>query len=268
MCVLVVSLCQVTGAGSGIGLNVALVYASRASKLILVDRDAAALQAAKLKCEEGGAAAVLCLTVDVTSFEQVQSMHASAMAKFQHLDVLVLCAGLGAHHLFDATPDLAIFHKLMDVNFFGYLHCVRACYKSLCESQGSLIAVTSFSGEVGLPYRTAYCASKFAVTGFLESLRSEMSVTASSAGTFNITIVCPPTVNTNLRRNALTPDPALKDAPSANAMTVQDCAAAIVDAGDRKLRKAFFPFNSWVASYLRPLIPDAMDKLIMKRAKL
>jgi short-subunit dehydrogenase len=268
--------------------------------LVLVDRDAAALTASKLKCEEAGAAAVLCLTVDVTDYAAVQAMQAAAIERFKVLDVLVLCAGIGAHHLFDATPDLAIFRKLMDVNFYGYLHCVKAAYKSLCESNGSLIAVTSFSGEVGLPYRTAYCASKFAVvsrgvcigsslrslalllcltlvcsslscpvrqTGFLESLRSEMSVT-SPAHSFHITIVCPPTVNTNLRRNALTPDPTLKEAPSAHAMTVADCAAAIVDAGDRKLRKAFFPFNSWVASYLRPLIPDAMDKLIMKRAKL
>lgn len=337
----VMSLCfwQVTGAGSGIGLNVssatpntnrqrtdatltnactdtrvhvvlcfscpqvALVYAGRASKLVLVDRDAAALEASKLKCEEAGAASVLCLTVDVTDFAAVQAMHASAMSTFGKLDVLVLCAGIGAHHLFDATPELSIFRKLMDVNFYGYLHCVRAAYKTLCESNGTLIAVTSFSGEVGLPYRTAYCASKFAVvrrggdgrrsamkiavgsfflfadcrclcrlsspsqTGFLESLRSEMSVT-SPANSFHITIVCPPTVNTNLRRNALTPDANLKEAPSAHAMTVADCAAAIVDAGDRKLRKAFFPFNSWLASYLRPIIPDAMDKLIMKRAKL
>lgn len=114
-------------------------------------------------------------------------------------------------------------------------------------------------------------------TGFLESLRSEMSVlrsdsaagsSGSSGGSFHITIVCPPTVNTNLRRNALTPDPNLKEAPAKHAMTVADCAAAIVDAGDRRLRKAFFPFNSWLASYLRPIIPDAMDKLIMARAKL
>ena len=106
----------VTGAGSGIGLNVSLVYAARASKLVLVDRDAAALQAAKLKCEEAGAAAVICITVDVTDFKAVQAMQATTIEQFKQLDVLVLCAGLGAHHLFDATPDLAIFKKLMDVS--------------------------------------------------------------------------------------------------------------------------------------------------------
>ena len=355
-------------------LQVALVYAARASKLVLVDRDAAALTRAAARCESEGlrGVEVQCLTVDVTNFPAVQSMMTQALERFKRLDILVLCAGLGGHHLFDATTDLAIFHKLMDVNFFvsgprahsskgvdyrrfnapahaspsaslcwplslfpsqGYLHCVRAAYKSLCESQGRLIAVTSFSGEVGLPYRTAYCASKFAVvsvacarmqrsavsrqllagcdvqsnlarsfldfcvlccvfccrrrlllrhllgspspplqTGFLESLRSEMSV-ASPSNCFHITIVCPPTVNTNLRANSLTSGTSSaslphEKAPGEGAMTVADCAAAIVDAGDRKLRKAFFPMTSWLASYLRPLIPDAMDKLIMARAKL
>jgi short-subunit dehydrogenase len=133
--------------------------------------------------------------------------------------------------------------------------------------------VTSFSGEVGLPYRTAYCASKFAVTGFLESLRSEMSVAQPQEQSFHITIVCPPTVATNLRANSLSAGttstglPAEKGAGE-GAMSVADCASAIVDAGDRRLRKAFFPLTSWIASYLRPIIPDAMDKLIMQRAKL
>ena len=254
--------------------QVALVYASRASKLILMDRDSAALERASARClaEGGSGVEALCLTVDVTDFEAVKAATARGLERFGRLNVLVLCAGLGGHHLFEATQDLAIFRRLMEVNFFGYLHCVRAAYKALCESRGSLIAVTSFSGEVGLPYRTAYCASKFAVTGFLESLRAEMSV-ASPTHCFDITIVCPPTVDTNLRANSLSAgmsSTALphEKAPGEGAMTVADCAAAIVDAGDRRLRKAFFPITSWIASYLRPLIPDAMDKLIMKRAKL
>jgi len=269
---------MVTGAGSGIGLNVSLIYASRGCKLILLDRDASALSKAQSQCESTAKSAgssssleILTLTVDVTDYPAVQTAVSQALDRFTRLDVLVLCAGLGAHHLFADTHDLTIFHKLMNVNFFGYLHCVRAAYQALTDSNGRLIAVTSFSGEVGLPYRTAYCSSKFAVTGFLESLRSEMSV-VSPTRSFHITICCPPTVNTNLRRNSLTlasDSTSLKPSqPADSAMTVQDCAAAIVDAGDRKLRKAFFPWNSWIASYLRPIIPDAMDKFIMAKAKL
>jgi NAD(P)-dependent dehydrogenase (short-subunit alcohol dehydrogenase family) len=111
----------ITGAGSGIGLHVALVYAARASKLILMDRDAAALAKAQQRCEAEGATGVqvMCLTVDVTDYPSVQAAFDKALERFHRLDVLVLCAGLGGHHLFDATTDLAIFKKLMDVNFYG-----------------------------------------------------------------------------------------------------------------------------------------------------
>jgi len=203
-----------------------------------------------------------------------QSMVSQTISHYGSLDVLVLCAGIGAHHVFSNTKDLSIFQKLLNVNFFGYLYCIHAAYQYLCQSNGVCVAITSFSGEVGLPYRTAYCASKFAITGFLESLRSEMTILKQqnphSQQVFDITIVCPPTINTNLRKNSLTPDASLKEMGCENsrALHVEDCALAIVDAADRRLRKAFFPFQSWIASYLRPLIPDVMDQFIIKRAKL
>jgi hypothetical protein len=87
---------------------------------------------------------------------------------------------------------------------------------------------------------------------------------------FDIVIVCPPSINTNLRRNALTPDPLLKEAgkQSQKSMSVEQCARAIVDATDRRLRKAFFPFSSFAGAYLRPLLPDLIDKKIRGRASL
>lgn len=108
------------------------MYAARASKLILVDRDAAALSRAAARCESEGlrGVEVQCLTVDVTNFPAVQSMMSQALDRFKRLDVLVLCAGLGGHHLFDATTDLAIFHKLMDVNFFVSLFRRRCCRRA------------------------------------------------------------------------------------------------------------------------------------------
>jgi short-subunit dehydrogenase len=183
----------------------------------------------------------------------------------------------------------------MQVNYFGYLYCIKAAFASLCRSKGHLVAITSFSGEVGLPFRSAYCSSKFAVTGLLDSLRSEMKAaemswsaihppmlndgssgnaqnsvtTANANSSFDITIVCPPTINTNLRRNSLkASNDSIEEKPSPHAMTVENCAAAIVDAADRRLRKAFFPLNSFLANYLRPFMPDTMDALILKRAKL
>lgn len=295
----------ITGAASGIGENVAYQYAQRDCRLVLTDINEAELARVQHRCEEimqrrtggketkeGGKEWTMTSVLDVTDEAACRRVVNTAVERFGSLDILVLCAGLGAHHTFSNTHNLAIFRKLMEVNFFGYLYCLHAAYPHLERSRGLCIAITSFSGEVGLPYRTAYCASKFAVTGLLESLRAEMKVlqmekeknknSSSSSNNneqnkrggegeglpFDITIVCPPTINTNLRKNSLTTDPHLKDAPSKDSLSVEQCAAVVVDAGDRRLRKAFFPFKSFVASYLRPLVPDAMDALIMARAKL
>ena len=282
-------------ASAGIGRAVALTYARRLCHLVLVDIDSASVATTASQCQSlfpppssassspssssfsSSPSSTLPLTVDVTSPTAVSDMMQRCIERYAQLDILVLCAGIGAHHLFASTTDLSLFHRLMDVNFWGYLHCTHAAYPHLCRSHGTLVAITSFSGEVGLPYRTAYCASKFATTGLLEALRSEMRLTGGEA--FDIVIVCPPTVATNLRKNSLTPDPSLREAGEAGggvggagggggAMSVEECARAIVDAADRRLRKAFFPFNSWLASYLRPIIPDVMDALILRRAKL
>lgn len=265
------SVILITGAASGIGKNVALIYAQRRVRLILVDFNKENLAVIVAECQKLGSQAIGCHT-DCSKQDQVKQMMARGIQEYGELDVMVLCAGIAAHHLFETTTDLSMFDKLMAVNFFGYLYCVKEAYPYLTASNGSLVAITSFSGEVGLPYRTAYCASKFAVTGFLEALRAELNMLkAQNKKIFSITIVCPPTVNTNLRANSLTTDQALRDAgqqDKESAMSVEQCATAIVDAADRRLRKAFFPFNSFVASYLRPLVPDLIDEKIRKRASL
>lgn len=283
------SIVVITGAGSGIGQNVAYIYAQRYVNLVLVDINTDSLNATKLSCVEYGARSVLCVPCDVTQYKQCQNV--LEQIELQHqtksIDILILCAGINSHHLFSRTTDLAVYHKLMNINFYGYLYMTHIFYNSLCHTNGILIAITSFSGEVGLPYRTAYCASKFAITGFLESLRAEMSYidndSTQNSNTnsndtinkpvkqqkFDICIICPPTVDTQLRHNSLKVDPLITESePSKYSMTVQQCALAIVDAGDRRLRKAFFPATSFFANYLRPLLPDQIDKLIMKRAKL
>lgn len=263
------SVVLVTGAGSGIGMNVALLYAQRPNvKLVLADIRAETLEPVATEARMLGAQ-VLAVPTDVTKPDDVKALMEATERQFGGLDVLVLCAGIAAHHIFSETEDLGLFHKLMNVNFFGYLHCTKYAYDMLCRSNGVLVAITSFSAEVGLPYRTAYCASKFAVTGFLEALRSEMEMLKTEGkSSFDITIVCPPTIDTNLRKNSLTPDPKHRTEKGESSLSVEDCAAAILDAADRRLRKAFFPWKSWLASYLRPLAPQLVDGAIRRKAAL
>jgi short-subunit dehydrogenase len=112
-----------------------------------------------------------------------------------------------------------------------------------------------------LPYRTAYCASKFAVTGFFEALRSELDDDDVA-----ITLVCPPSVRTNFRKNSLVATGA--DSDEGYRISVEDCCSDILAAADRRARKIYFPLKVYIAAYMRPLFPDAVDKRMKKHAKL
>ncbi len=157
----------------------------------------------------------------------------------------------------------------MDVNFFGYLNCTRAAFPLLRESKGLIVVVSSMSGEIGLPYRSAYCASKYAVTGCFEALRAELDCDPN-ANPIDITIVCPPSVNTGLRAHSLTVKGGspIADKPDPKAISAEAAAALIIEAADRRLRKVYFPLSSYVAAYLRPFFPDFVDYYAHKRSKL
>lgn len=266
------SVIVITGAASGIGREVAIAYSKRDCNLALLDNDPTGLSETVKLCSVNGIVAKA-FPVDTTKEKDVKETFVKLLEQFNEIDIMVLCAGIGAHHLFEDTKDLSIFRTLMEVNFFGYLYCIKEAYPHLMRSAGVLVAITSFSAEVGLPLRSAYCASKFATTGLLESLRSEIAISEKATGRkgFSITIVCPPTVDTSTRKeeSPASSNPFMKfRSKSAQEMTVKDCADAIVDATDRRLRKAFFPFKSWLAAYVRPLFPDIVDDMIRKRASL
>ncbi len=143
--------------------------------------------------------------------------------------------------------------------------------------------MSSYSGEIGLIYRTAYCSSKFAITGFFEALRME------TKDSIFITIICPPTVETNLRKNALlfkNPDiekhnqmnnsptsitKQLEDgvpAPKKYSMQINTAIDYVMMSIDTKMRKVLFPHKAWYTNLLRPIIPDAVDKRLLEVAKL
>jgi len=90
--------------------------------------------------------------------------------KFARIDICVLSAGVTAHGKFEESPNLDIFRKIVDVNLFGYVNMTKHALPHLIKTRGQLIVISSISGVLGLPFRTAYCASKHAVNGFFKSL--------------------------------------------------------------------------------------------------
>eukprot|EP00921_Rhytidocystis_pertsovi_P024222 GHVQ01038919.1.p1 GENE.GHVQ01038919.1~~GHVQ01038919.1.p1 ORF type:complete len:337 (-),score=27.03 GHVQ01038919.1:830-1840(-) len=185
----------VTGATSGIGREIAHRYARRGCRIVLAARSKLPLAKVRDECEHAGSRHCAYVATDVSQEKECRRLMEEALKLFGRIDILILNAGVGAHARFSDNVDMDIYRKLLDINFMGYVFCVKYAWKSLRECHGQIVVISSMAGELGLPLRTAYCASKFAVTGFFEALRIEQGEIVS------ITICCPPSVNTAIRNH-------------------------------------------------------------------
>ena len=161
----------ITGASSGIGAAMAREYAAMGAKVVLGARQGEVLQQMCNEIEAAGGKAAWCAT-DVTKQEDCQKLIQTAVDAFGGIDVLICNAGISMRALFDDL-DLSVLHRLMDVNFWGTVYCTKYALPYLQQSKGSLVGISSVAGIHGLPGRTGYSASKFAMTGFLETIRVE-----------------------------------------------------------------------------------------------
>ena len=159
----------ITGASSGIGKAMAIEYAAMGAKVVLGARQGDKLEALSNDIIAKGGKAVWCAT-DVTKVEDCERLIETAVDSFGGIDVLICNAGISMRALFDDL-DLSVLHRLMDVNFWGTVYCTKFALPYLQKSKGSLVGISSVAGIHGLPGRTGYSASKYAMTGFLETIR-------------------------------------------------------------------------------------------------
>lgn len=94
------------------------------------------------------------------------------MEKVKGLDVLVLNAGINAHSRFENLKELDAAHSLMNTNYFANLYLFKYLFPILKKSKSNIVVINSLSGRFGLPERSIYCASKFALAGFFDALRT------------------------------------------------------------------------------------------------
>ena len=186
----------VTGAASGIGAAVCRRFSRAGAKIGLLDKDAAGVQAAADKLQAGGADAVG-IYCDVVDEGNCNAAIRELIAFYGGIDILVNNAGITQRSAFLETKT-DVYRHVMEVNFFGSLHCTKAAICSLIARKGSIVVIESLAGVTPLLGRTGYCASKHALHGFFTSLRSELR----DAGV-HIMIVCPGFVKTNLQTRAL-----------------------------------------------------------------
>lgn len=186
----------VTGAASGIGAAICDRFAREGASIMLLDRDEAGVRAVadKLKTSGVDAEGFRC---DVAREEECLTVIDQVIARCGGIDVLVNNAGITQRSAF-ADTQTSVYRKVMDVNFFGSLHCTKAAIDSLIKRQGLIIVIESLAGVSPLLGRTGYCASKHALHGLFTSLRSEIRDTG-----VHIMLVCPGFVETNLQTRAL-----------------------------------------------------------------
>ncbi|HVS36310.1 MAG TPA: SDR family oxidoreductase [Gemmataceae bacterium] len=187
----------ITGASQGIGRALALAAARRGMKVVAAARSRPLLDELSREARADGWA-LETVQADVTSPDDRRRMTETAVQHFGGLDVLVNNAGIGATgHFADVSPDRL--RSIMEVNFFGLTETTRICLPLLRQgTTPAIVNISSIAGKRGLPARSEYSASKFAVQGFSEALRAELDKDG-----VDVLVVCPGLTQTNFSKNMI-----------------------------------------------------------------
>jgi short-subunit dehydrogenase len=259
----------ITGASDGIGAEMARQIAAQQgaqAQLVLAGRSQEKLDAVAAQCRERGAQ-TLCVAMDVGHEAQCRALVASAVERFGRLDSLVNNAGISAQALFEdvKAEDLGWYEDLMRVNLWGAVWCTHAALPHLKQSKGRIVAVGSLAGLVGVPGRTAYSATKFAMTGFFEALRAELK----SAGV-SVTTAYPGVVSTQLRHrgyNAKGQPAGSSGLKEDDAMSVEECARLIVEGMDKRRREVVMTAKGKLGRFVKLLAPGLVENMALAALK-
>ena len=259
----------ITGASDGIGAEMArqLAREHRADvALVLAARNEAGLSQVAAQCASHGSP-VLVVRTDVTDPAQCRALIAAGVNRFGRLDALINNAGMSAQALFEdvKTEDLVWYENLMRVNFWGSVWCTHAALPHLKISRGHLVAVSSLAGLVGVPGRTAYSASKFAMTGFFEALRAELKNTGVS-----VTTAFPGVVATNIRYcglNASGQAAGSSGLKEDKAMSVEECSGLILAGMQRRRREVVMTSQGRIGRFIKLLAPGVVENLALAALK-
>lgn len=255
----------ITGASDGIGAEMALQLARQypqSLQLTLAARNLEALQAVAAQCQAQGAQ-VLVLPTDVSDQAACRALIERSAQHFGGIDVLVNNAGVSAHAWLEdvSAEHLDWYEQLMRTNLWGSVWCTHAALPHLKASRGRIVAVSSLAGLVGVPGRTAYSASKFAMAGFFEALRTELQ----SSG-IAVTIAYPGVVDTRIRYhgyNARGEAAGVSGLKEDRAMPVAECARLILRGMERRQREVVMTTAGKLGRWIKLIAPGVVERLTL-----
>lgn len=259
----------ITGASDGIGAEMARQLAQShgaQAGLVLAARNHDKLEAVAAQCREAGAQVIVSVT-DVSQEAQCRALIDQAVARFGRIDALVNNAGMSAQALFAEVraEDLHWYETLMKVNLWGAVWCTHAALPHLKAARGHIVAISSLAGLVGVPGRTAYSATKFALTGFFEALRAEVK----GAGV-SVTTAYPGVVATRIRHrgyNARGEPAGSSGLKEDDAMSVEECARLIIDGMNARQREVVMTSRGKLGRFMKLLAPGLVEKQALAALK-
>ena len=248
----------ITGASSGIGMSCAIEFAKQGAKLMLAARSEKKLREISDKINSNGGNSSFIVT-DVSIENDCKKMVQKTISIFGQIDILINNAGISMRSIFN-NLNLSVFKKVMQVNFWGTVYCTKYALPYVLKSKGSIVGVSSIAGHKGLPGRTAYSASKFALQGFLESLRIE-----NLKNNLHVLIISPGFTSSNIRKKALQGD-GLEQGESPRSekkmMSSKAVAVHMINAIKSKKNNQVLTVNGKLTVSLNKFFPRLVDKLV------
>lgn len=246
----------ITGASSGIGRALAKEFAAKGARLSLGARRTDLLEQLQSELPE---TEMLILKTDVSNENDCRVLIEETIRRFGQIDVLINNAGISMRALFEEV-DTKVIRQLMDVNFYGTVYCSKYALPHLLKTKGSLVGVISIAGYVGLPGRTGYSASKFAIRGFLDTIRIE-----NLKKGLHVLVAAPGFTASEVRKVALTNDGSQQgETPrdESKMMSSEECAKHIVRAIEKRKRELILTFiEGKLTVFLGKFFPSLLDKL-------
>jgi dehydrogenase/reductase SDR family protein 7B len=248
----------ITGGSSGIGKALAVEFGSKGSKLLITGRNKTELD--KTVWELSGKGITIAgFQGDVSREDDNKRMAAEAVAKYGRIDILINNAGISMRAVFEEV-DMEVIKKVMDINFYGSLYATKYCLSEIKKNKGSVIGMSSIAGFRGLPGRSGYSASKFALNGFLEVLRTELLKTG-----VHVLTACPGFTSSNIRKKSLTKDGTAQGESPRNEdtmMSAEECAAHIYNATVKRKRTLILTTQGKLAVFFNKWLPGFADKMV------
>ncbi len=248
----------ITGASSGIGLAIAKEFALNGISVVLAARKIESLKEVEQDIKKAGGEAFSVQT-DVSVESDCRDLIQATLTHFGQIDILINNAGLSMRGLFQET-DLSVLKTLMDVNFWGTVYCTKYALPHIIKTKGSIVGISSIAGFIGLPGRSGYSASKFAMNGFLSTIRVE-----NLKKGVHVMVVAPGFTASNVRLAALNESGAPQGETPRNEdkmMSAETVAQYVYKGVLKRKRTVILTFvEGKLTVFLSKWVPALLDKL-------